>query len=63
MLSRQFHRHLMVATDVELAAEIQTTTDPEAHDALTSTAHDALTSTIRQREDYHHAIDLIGALR
>ncbi|WIF20536.1 hypothetical protein SEA_JFLIX2_45 [Rhodococcus phage Jflix2] len=55
MLSRQFHRHLMVATDADLAAEIQTTTDPEAHDALSS--------TIREREDYHHAIDLIGAFR
>lgn len=54
MLSRQFYRHLMVVTDVELAAEIQTTADPEASDALSY--------ALRQREAQHRAIDLIGAL-
>ena len=55
MLSRQFHRHLMVATDADLAAEIRLTTDAEAHAALTF--------AIRQREDYHRAIDLLGGIQ
>ncbi|AEV52011.1 hypothetical protein [Rhodococcus phage REQ1] len=49
MLSRQFTRHLMIASDVDLAAEARLTVDPEARAALMATIYD--------RRDQHDAID------
>lgn len=49
MLSRQFYRHLQLATDDELAAEVRLTLD---HEEL-----DVLLDAIQQRRDVGEAIE------